>query len=211
MYLYVSGSHKMMVYVIQYSAVDANFLLIMFWLPGLTKAKYFFLEWAGDDPVLVIRKRLHFFWSGEKGTSFLFVYMNLWFYTSYFLTLLVPLPPIPNQFTFQEKVMGLGTCGCTHVCSVMSNSLRLHGLQPARLLSPWDSPGENTGVGYHFLLQGIFLIQDHHRTTGEETQAWGWIQSNKQVSVSLNHKVLFCFVFFFSFFFVFTVPWRFEG
>ena len=31
--------------------------------------------------------------------------------------------------------------------------------QPARLLCPWDSPGKNTGVGCHFLLQGIFLIQ----------------------------------------------------
>ena len=27
----------------------------------------------------------------------------------------------------------------------------------ARLLCPWDSPGKNTGVGCHFLLQGIFL------------------------------------------------------
>ena len=25
--------------------------------------------------------------------------------------------------------------------------------QPTRLLRPWDSPGKNTGVGYHFLLQ----------------------------------------------------------
>ena len=30
---------------------------------------------------------------------------------------------------------------------------------PARLLRPWDSPGKNTGVGCHFLLQGIFLTQ----------------------------------------------------
>ena len=36
----------------------------------------------------------------------------------------------------------------------MSDSLRSHGLQPARLLCPWDSPGKNTGVGCHFLLQG---------------------------------------------------------
>ena len=28
-----------------------------------------------------------------------------------------------------------------------------------RLLCPWDSPGKNTGVGCHFLLQGIFLTQ----------------------------------------------------
>ena len=31
--------------------------------------------------------------------------------------------------------------------------------EPARLLCPWDSPGKNTGVSFHFLLQGIFLIQ----------------------------------------------------
>ena len=49
-------------------------------------------------------------------------------------------------------------CVCVCVCvnrSVMSNSLQPHGLQPARLLCPWDSPGKNTGVGCHSLLQGI--------------------------------------------------------
>ena len=34
-----------------------------------------------------------------------------------------------------------------------------HGLQPARLLCPWDSPGKHTGVHSHSLLQGIFLTQ----------------------------------------------------
>ena len=38
----------------------------------------------------------------------------------------------------------------------MSNSLQRHGLQPARLLCQWDFPSQNTGVGCHFLLQGIF-------------------------------------------------------
>ena len=38
--------------------------------------------------------------------------------------------------------------------SVASDSLRPHGLQPAKLFSPWESPGKNTGVGCHFLLQG---------------------------------------------------------
>ena len=45
------------------------------------------------------------------------------------------------------------------VCSVMSNSLQSHGLQPTRLLCPWDSLGKNTRVGCHALLQGIFLTQ----------------------------------------------------
>ena len=31
--------------------------------------------------------------------------------------------------------------------------------QPTRLLHPWDSPGKNTGVGCHSLLQGIFPTQ----------------------------------------------------
>ena len=38
-------------------------------------------------------------------------------------------------------------------------TLRLHGLYPTRLLCPWDFPGKNTGVGCHFLLQGIFPTQ----------------------------------------------------
>jgi len=43
--------------------------------------------------------------------------------------------------------------------SVVSNSLRPHGLHcPARLYCPWNSPG-NTGLGFHALLQGIFPTQ----------------------------------------------------
>ena len=35
----------------------------------------------------------------------------------------------------------------------MSNSVRPQRRQPTRLPHPWDSPGKNTGVGCHFLLQ----------------------------------------------------------
>ena len=45
------------------------------------------------------------------------------------------------------------------VASVVSYSLWPHGLQPVRLLCPWDSPGKNTGAGCHALLQGTFLTQ----------------------------------------------------
>ena len=46
-------------------------------------------------------------------------------------------------------------------CRLVGSRLYLppHGLWPARLLSLWDFPGRNTGVGCHFFLQGIFLIQ----------------------------------------------------
>ena len=48
---------------------------------------------------------------------------------------------------------------CSLCYSVMSNSLQSHGLQLVRLLCPLDSPGKNTGVGCHALLQGIFPTQ----------------------------------------------------
>ena len=37
----------------------------------------------------------------------------------------------------------------------MSDRVQPHRRQPTRLPRPWDSPGKNTGVGCHFLLQGM--------------------------------------------------------
>ena len=42
---------------------------------------------------------------------------------------------------------------CCWVSLVVSDSVRCHRRQPTRLPHPWDSPGKNTGVGCHFLLQ----------------------------------------------------------
>ena len=42
---------------------------------------------------------------------------------------------------------------------ITSPGLGPHGLQPTRLLYPWNSPGKNTGEGSHSLLHGIFLTQ----------------------------------------------------
>ena len=44
----------------------------------------------------------------------------------------------------------------TKSCLTLS---RPHGLKSARLLSPWEFPGKNIGVGCHFLLQWIILTQ----------------------------------------------------
>ena len=44
-------------------------------------------------------------------------------------------------------------CCCCWVTSVVSDSVWPHRRQPTRLPRPWDSPGKNTGVGCHFLLQ----------------------------------------------------------
>ena len=58
--------------------------------------------------------------------------------------------------------------------SVVSSSLRPHGLWLGRLLCSWNSPGKNTGVGCHALLQGIFPI-------------WGWNQGLLPCRWILNH------------------------
>ena len=46
-------------------------------------------------------------------------------------------------------------------CMCVCSAVQPHGLQPVRLLWPWDSPGKNTGVGCHSLLQGNFLHLPH--------------------------------------------------
>ena len=55
--------------------------------------------------------------------------------------------------TYFTKYDNLCCCCCCLVASVVSNSVRLDRRQPTRLPRPWDSPGKNTGVGCHFLLQ----------------------------------------------------------
>ena len=74
---------------------------------------------------------------------------------------------------FRQRTLPLGMSRKTHSCemsreglgttihwlfshSVMSDFLWPHGLQPTRLLCPWDFPGKNTGMGCHSLLQGSF-------------------------------------------------------
>ena len=67
----------------------------------------------------------------------------------------------PTLFFLGQKslaVMTLVIPVCVS-CSVVSDSLRLHRLQPTRLLCPWNSPCKNTGAGCPSLLQKIFLTQ----------------------------------------------------
>ena len=49
-------------------------------------------------------------------------------------------------------------CACMYVCVSVrapTQSLQPHGLEPGRLLCPWNAPGKNPGAGRHFLLRGI--------------------------------------------------------
>ena len=55
-----------------------------------------------------------------------------------------------NKKTFSDNLQR--GCYC-QVTSVLSDSVQLHRRQPTRFPHPWDSPGKNTGVVCHFLLQ----------------------------------------------------------
>ena len=65
---------------------------------------------------------------------------------------------IVAHLILRAEPLHLSAC-ISHKCvhpSAISDSLRPDGLQPARLLCLWNSPGKNTRVGSHFLLQEIF-------------------------------------------------------
>ena len=64
---------------------------------------------------------------------------------------------LPSHFTILQAQNLPESESVSH--SVVSDFLRPHGLQPTRLLCPWNFPGKNTGVGCLFLFHGIFLTQ----------------------------------------------------
>ena len=77
-------------------------------------------------------------WRSIMGSIIIF-----WFYT-------------PNKLCFYIYTY---MCACVLSHSVMSDSLRPHGLQLPGSSVHGDSPDKNTGVGCQALLQGIFPIQ----------------------------------------------------
>ena len=93
-----------------------------------------------------------------------------------------------------------------HVCvlsfSVVSDSSRPYGLQPARFLCPWDSSGKNTGVGCHALFQGIFLTQGSnphllhllHWQAGFFTTNIAWEAPNHYLQKDLYYPLLTFFL-----------------
>ena len=76
---------------------------------------------------------------------------------------------------FFERFRMLNVCVSR---SVMPDSLEPRGLQRTRLLCPWDFPGKDTGVGCHFLLQGIIP------THGSNLGLWHW----RQILYQLSYK-----------------------
>ena len=88
----------------------------------------------------------------------------------------------------------------------MSNSVRPHGLEPTRLLRPWDFPGKRTGVGCHCHLIISCLEKSHHLTTS--------IQGASSVMTFFTLYSLFeltSFSIFYTHTHTHTHRWRIEG
>ena len=89
----------------------------------------------------------------------------------------------------------------SEVAQLCPDSVRPHGLQPTRLLRPWEFPGKNTGVDCHCLLR-ILLV---NRCLYEiyQTEPYSVNQAITlgvaiffiQISLSLVFNNVFCFVF----------------
>ena len=78
------------------------------------------------------------------------------------LKLDLAIPVGPGQWKMSvNEVWGFLVCTVSQLCLTLCDSINC---SPARLHCPWDFPGQNTGVGYHFLPQEIF-------PTGMETKS----------------------------------------
>ena len=82
--------------------------------------------------------------SFQYNISFLFLLLVYFFFFPYLPLLLLPLEVTS---TLASMLLLLSCFSRVRLC------VRPHRQQPTRLPHPWDSPGKNTGVGCHFLLQ----------------------------------------------------------
>ena len=73
-------------------------------------------------------------------------------------------PFMGERQSFQQMVLGKLDAAAAAAKSLQS-SVQPHRWQPIRLHHPWDSPGKNTGVGCHFLLQCM------------KSEKWRWSRS----------------------------------
>ena len=77
-------------------------------------------------------------------------------------------------------------------CSVVSDSLWPHGLQPARFLCPWNFPGKNTGVGCHFLFHGICPTQVEQASLASPASAGRFLTTRTTWEAHKLIRVQYC-------------------
>ena len=126
------GVHSFQVVFLPWRCYCCWVVILMFvWPQGLpASGKFLFLFWA---PASVIEQMIH-------ASNWMAIQCHL----------------INQSFNFEWFNL---YCCCCLVVKLCLTLLQLRGLWSAGLLCPWDFLGKNTGLGCHFLLQGIFLTQ----------------------------------------------------
>ena len=101
-----------------------------------------------------------------SSSSFLYKCGSVWWpllcLRGYYLLFLSFMPLRSNWPCLLSICVCVRVCVCVCVCMLAARSCPIFETpwtEPTKLLCPWDSPGENPGVGCHFLLQGIFPTQ----------------------------------------------------
>ena len=79
--------------------------------------------------------------------------LHIFFHLLFQIPLIVIKLPSAGSFTVSETYGALYSAAAKSL--QLSDSVRPHRRQPTRLPHPWDSPGKNTGVDCHFLLQCV--------------------------------------------------------
>ena len=133
-------------------------------LPPFTTWRHSGKEPAVSQKGTFTRRHLSSLWNCKKYTSAVYKPPRLWYFV---VAACMDEDKVPHFQKLINVTVFYNNCihyPALHVSMlthpVMSDWLQPHGPQPTRVLYPWDSSGKNTGVGCHFLLQGIFLTQE---------------------------------------------------
>ena len=95
------------------------------------------------------------------------------------------------SISFPPEKVFVHTCVLSR--SAESDSLRHHGLQPARFLCPWNFPGKNMEVGCHFLLQGFSLPRSQTNVSSVSRQIlyhWATWEASRCSATPNESKVI---------------------
>ena len=138
---------------------DLGFLYYLFLFPSDFWLDWLALPFRFQSKCYSHWKKMYFSWS--LWLSAIVLFTSLWYIFPYREVSSIGTRTLSYSMLYFQ-CLGWSLVGSIDSvsCSVMSDSLWPHELQPARLLCPWDFPGKNTGVGSQPLLQGIFPFQE---------------------------------------------------
>ena len=97
---------------------------------------------------------------------------------------------LPGKYYGQRSLMGYSPWGCKESVTQSCPTLRPHGLQPARLLCPWDFSGRNTGVGCVSCSRGSSRSRNWTMSPALQALLYHWTTGEAQLADKHMKKTL---------------------